>query len=241
MKKIIIVGHSDSLLQKENGHKIDSFDIVVRMSEGKIKGYEKYVGTKTDVCRIVWENHFSLILDNKGNERFIFKNTEQTGFKTLLLTHFVDVDNFSETAMHYAKIYKHGGMYDMNTKWVKRRRSVTAATGMNPRITHDIFLDIFLQLHPYVKNISIINRNIKISTAQSICNGTTYTFPSNGIYTINHMIDSYPNDQIYITGFDGFKNKHYFKTYETCTKWHDSMREQLFLKRLLKTDRVNLL
>jgi hypothetical protein len=44
---IIIIGNGSTLLGKENGSKIDEFDIVVRFNAYAIKGYEKNVGTKT--------------------------------------------------------------------------------------------------------------------------------------------------------------------------------------------------
>jgi len=47
--KIIIVGSGSSVLDKELGKKIDSFDIVVRLNNYEIKGYEKYVGSKTTI------------------------------------------------------------------------------------------------------------------------------------------------------------------------------------------------
>jgi hypothetical protein len=45
-KNILVVGNAKSLLERENGHKIDTFDYVVRMGNCPLKGYEKYVGTK---------------------------------------------------------------------------------------------------------------------------------------------------------------------------------------------------
>lgn len=65
---IIIVGNGSSLLEKENGHLIDQFDIVVRFNEYKIKGYEKYVGTKTTY----WFN--TVNFQNKQNESRMFVN-----------------------------------------------------------------------------------------------------------------------------------------------------------------------
>ena len=44
---IIIVGNGPSVLDKENGHLIDEFGVVVRFNEYVIKGFEKHVGTKT--------------------------------------------------------------------------------------------------------------------------------------------------------------------------------------------------
>lgn len=46
---LIIVGNGSSLLNSNNGDKIDSFNTVVRFNSFKIKGFEKDVGTKTDI------------------------------------------------------------------------------------------------------------------------------------------------------------------------------------------------
>lgn len=45
---VIVVGNGPTLLDVENGHLIDQFDIVVRFNDYTINNYEKYVGTKTD-------------------------------------------------------------------------------------------------------------------------------------------------------------------------------------------------
>lgn len=45
----ILVSNSPIVLEKEFGSVIDSFDTVVRFNNYVIEGYEKYVGTKTDV------------------------------------------------------------------------------------------------------------------------------------------------------------------------------------------------
>jgi len=46
---VIFVSNSPVVLDKELGKKIDSFDIVIRCNDFEIDGYEKYVGTKTDI------------------------------------------------------------------------------------------------------------------------------------------------------------------------------------------------
>lgn len=46
-KKIILVGNSEKVLEKELGEEINKFDKVIRFNSCKIKGFEKYVGTKT--------------------------------------------------------------------------------------------------------------------------------------------------------------------------------------------------
>lgn len=49
MNNVIIVSNSPIVLDKELGDKIDSFDTVIRINDFEIDGYEKYVGTKTDI------------------------------------------------------------------------------------------------------------------------------------------------------------------------------------------------
>ena len=46
-KKIIIVGNANTLVGKNLGSVIDSYDDVIRINNFKTKGYEKDVGTKT--------------------------------------------------------------------------------------------------------------------------------------------------------------------------------------------------
>ena len=56
-KNVIVVGNSKELLTKPMGHVIDEFDMVIRVNNFKINGYEKYTGTKTDGFHM---NHLSI-------------------------------------------------------------------------------------------------------------------------------------------------------------------------------------
>ena len=66
-ENIAIVGSSASLLEKENGKLIDSFDEVVRFNRAPTEGYEKYVGEKSTIyivnphvfACIPWNNRWS--------------------------------------------------------------------------------------------------------------------------------------------------------------------------------------
>lgn len=53
--KIILVGNGTSILDRENGLLIDSFQDVVRFNDYRIRGFEKHTGTRTtiwfNVCR----------------------------------------------------------------------------------------------------------------------------------------------------------------------------------------------
>ena len=62
---VILVGNGESLLGSNMGEKIDSYDTVVRFDGLNIEGYEKDVGTKTDI----------LVLDS-----FMFLKYMKSGF-----------------------------------------------------------------------------------------------------------------------------------------------------------------
>lgn len=52
----IVVGNANSLLKVKNGNIINTFDKVIRLNKFIIKGYEDYVGDKTDIYCSKWLN-----------------------------------------------------------------------------------------------------------------------------------------------------------------------------------------
>ena len=67
MKRAIIVGNGGCLLNSENGHAIDDFDVVIRFNDFRISGYEKYAGTKVDImCHSANDKLLHMI--EKGND-----------------------------------------------------------------------------------------------------------------------------------------------------------------------------
>jgi hypothetical protein len=52
----IVVGNASSMLEHKNGKIIDNFDKVIRLNKFVIKGFEDYVGTKTDIYCSKWLN-----------------------------------------------------------------------------------------------------------------------------------------------------------------------------------------
>lgn len=48
-KKVAVVGSSGTLLDNEYGKEIDEHDIIVRFNVARVKGYEKHVGSRTDI------------------------------------------------------------------------------------------------------------------------------------------------------------------------------------------------
>lgn len=65
-KSVAVVGSSGHLLERDYAKEIDSHDIVIRFNQARVKGYEKFVGSKT-THRIVNTHTF---LGTTGNKRF---------------------------------------------------------------------------------------------------------------------------------------------------------------------------
>lgn len=58
MHKVVLVGNSGEAINSECGGLIDSFDVVIRMNDFALYGYERFVGFKTDiiVCAFSGDN-----------------------------------------------------------------------------------------------------------------------------------------------------------------------------------------
>jgi hypothetical protein len=235
-KRVIIVGNGEGVLQKKNGHIIDSFDYVVRMGDCKIKGYEEYTGTRTDMLRVVWKRHFFISESNN----ITFYDTETSGFKDILFTEIKDCDNFYEiTTTPIDTFFNHlkddifaGSVTSLQKHFIYKKRK--------SRILHDMCLDIFLKYHPQVENIFFYEKKQRYCLAKQFCNNKKI-IPSNGIITIDYIINTMHNCDIYITGFDGFATGYYWKNTETFFCRHNSAYEQLFIKNLIKSGRIKIL
>jgi hypothetical protein len=59
IKNVIIIGASSTVLNEKFGEKIDKFDIVIRINDFRIYGYEEYVGTKTNYVMTSYATDFN--------------------------------------------------------------------------------------------------------------------------------------------------------------------------------------
>jgi len=85
--KILLVGNGPSVTEYEYGTSIDSYDIVVRFNWFHIDGFEKYVGTKTDIwATTVMDKQRSLKKYNKviyhSWDKNVDKNEKYLKFKS---------------------------------------------------------------------------------------------------------------------------------------------------------------
>jgi len=245
-KKIIVIGNGCGIFKKENGHIIDNFDCVVRMGNCCIKGFEKYVGTKTDIYRAQWQNLF--FYDNI--KEVLCPRNQFFPFNTLLLSS-LNPNSYTEsikTIYDFKKIY---ARYDndigiINSILIQLKLFNTYNTSQHRyhRILHDAFLNYFKHKLS-IKNISYITNDILIYAIKALNIpplSDRYVAPSNGIITIFYMLKHYPNSELYITGFDGFKTRNYWTTaVETTFNDHNSVREQIILKQLTKHNNIQVL
>ncbi len=73
--KVIIVGNSPTVLNYENGKWIDGFDVVIRVNRCATEGFEKNIGSKTDIWATV--KAYGLQPQNPGYEPFVPSNFSQ--------------------------------------------------------------------------------------------------------------------------------------------------------------------
>lgn len=69
--KVILIGNGCSAAEHKLGQKIDTeFDLVIRMNRFVTKGFEEFVGTKTDVWAVT-DNYYVHHIVNKNKEQTI--------------------------------------------------------------------------------------------------------------------------------------------------------------------------
>lgn len=79
-KTVAVVGSSGNLLNHEFGEEIDKHDIIIRFNQARVEGYEKHVGSRTDI-RIVNTHVFKGTTSTKNfsklDKKFIQKLSPQ--------------------------------------------------------------------------------------------------------------------------------------------------------------------
>jgi len=232
---IIVVGNGGCLLKQKNGSIIDSFDCVVRMGNCSTAGYEQYVGKKTDIYRASWDRLLHNI--TKSNRyRPIEISFEYNTLLFLEQQHDVYCEVFGSFLLRnnfklFSKPYFSEISFPENI-FLK----------CNERLTHESCLDFFIKKHS-IKNIEYMDIHDRVRVFKEMNDPVTsnMVLPSSGILTLEHILTTRPADNVYITGFDGFTTRYYWRDNETYFDGNSSYREKLYIKKLLKCGRVNLL
>jgi hypothetical protein len=231
-KKIIIVGNSCSLLDIKNGSKIDDFDYVVRMGGfPRIKGYECFVGTKTDMYCMKWFKFFEV---EKGISDHCFgakrENFEIEYNDILCLSH--DPDYFTEIAPVFQR-------YERNSL----NRSFYYPIGN--RYLHDFAIHDFSLQNKRWYFFNSIDMQTLVQCLQKQQSNIRYSNgiePTSGLCVIWYFINRFKDCEITVTGFDGFKTGHYWKpNINTFFQSHNGTGEWLFIKSLVKKGAINIL
>ena len=226
---VVIIGNGSSVFSNKNGNKIDTFDYVVRMGTCIIEGYERYVGTKTDLLRTSWDRII------KKDSTFVFNN-KTVSCKNLLFLE-PDFDPYVETIPC-------AGMYKFRKIFSKKRfyefRFGSVISNANERIVHDSFIDQFLQGYNIEYYKQIDREQLFIHYNNTVPDGILH-LPSGGLCTIDYVVKRFHGCNIFITGFDSFKTKYYWRNNDEYFDTHCAVKEAIYLKRLLKRGVISLL
>jgi hypothetical protein len=223
---VVIVGNGGCLLNQNLGEKIDSCDYVVRQGECRIKGYEKHIGTKTNMYRMKWYNAFNcekrMPYDIYGTKRiYDFK------FNDILYT-FHDFDEYQElpfNCKNSSKGYRTGDMLQKLSKF---------------RFHHDKLCKIFKFTE--CKSIHFFSSFLyeKLKVELGITNHEHG--PTAGLCTIFYFLNKMKYNKLYIAGFDGMMSGHYWKPDEKYICYtHDIVKEKIYLTKLIKTKQITVL
>ena len=237
--KIVVIGNGSGLLEKENGYKIDTFDYVVRMGNCPLRGYEKYVGTKTDMLRLNWNRIIHINQQSSANslherKKDYYKYTgHDSNFRDLLL-----IEN--DPDLYYER--SHIASYNHLRKVFRRIPSWPTSLREKPhihipeRILHDAILNFFIKIKN-IQNVYYFDQNERVKIFQEFnfyANRSKIVVPSNGILTLCYVIKKFKDSEIYVTGFDNFRTPFYWRKDNIKNTIHNSGLEMIFYKKLLK-------
>jgi hypothetical protein len=150
---IIILGNSPEVLKSEKGKEIDSFPCVVRLNDFVTKGYEKYIGSKTDI----WVTG--------ANLKTILKNRDTTNLFPIC--------------------------------------------SMKPSIKNGLTKELFEQRLGIPEEKFLF---FEEGLYEKVCLIKGINNPSTGLKAIQIFLSLFPDNPIYVHGFDFYQNKaHYYK------------------------------
>jgi hypothetical protein len=228
--KICIVGNGASALSKHNGNFIDSCEYVVRIKNFKTKGFENFVGTKTNIFSSKWFCWFDRITNDPLKFEFL------KDVKTLL---FMFPDERTEETKpdrnEYVNLYQ---------KLQLKNELPYPLSGWSD---HEALLEKFdlknkQILYFSTENVKELCCDIlkidKINYLIAKKNRQTLIEPTCGIRTIFKILKQFPTSEIFLTGFDGFKTSWYWDPDHKINISHHYLPERMYLTYLKKTKQV---
>lgn len=222
--KITIVGNGQCALNKKNGEFINKCDKVVRIKNFKINGFEEYVGNKINIFSSKWFSWF----DRNTNEplQFDFLN-EIEKFIFMFFDPNKDLDNnqlsnYSDYVRFYNKLQLKNefpspiGSKSLHNEKIKEYGiDFGKIEYMTPEEIHDLTYNLLKIKNDYFR---------KDVSFESLIE------PTVGIRTIYKILKMYPEEEIFITGFDGFQTSWYWQTDHKINNAHFYLNERILLK-----------
>ena len=128
----IVIGSSDIVLEKELGGEIDKFDTIVRFNRAPTQGFEKYVGSRTDL-RVVNPHVFENIPNDNEDLSFLPSITNE------IIAHDpgVDTSNFHkvfDSSCNRVKINRHSHFKQVEYDIVNSLHLDIGPKGIEPSI-----------------------------------------------------------------------------------------------------------
>jgi hypothetical protein len=223
--KIAIIANGPNALNHENGDFIDSCDVVVRMNCYQISGFEKFIGTKTDIWVTTNDfyrfiNEYDGLLEERQKD-FFEENWTMDNPRTAF---FVEEHNVPCGEIHLLNL------------WIGNKDNRIFGSVFKNNELHfneNICLETFDGgiISGLCKEYKVVVNNdlkrIKIGGRKNL---------STGLHTLVYSIVRWIGEEIYIYGFDFFeKEEEYFSTPENI--WvdaHDGSAEKEIVRRWLK-------
>lgn len=221
-KRVVIIGNGGSTLSNKNGQFIDQSEIVIRLKNFVLNGFEEYVGTKTDIWCTKW---------------FSFLESPNQNIKATLWLPFVDPNETIECT-RLNKINKNL----FTTSFPDKSSNILLHNQLCSNKT--VVMLSLDELQESLELLTITDKLFYMNKALTIIHPTTF------FYSIFLAAKRYPNYKIYVTGCDGFSQGLYwnlnFWTEEKIKlknkKWpHYYPLESLYIKKLVTNNQVVLI
>lgn len=222
MNNICIIGNGSSSL-KENGEFIDNCDLVIRIKNFKIKGYEKYIGSKTNIWCTKW---------------FSFEENEEK----------LNLD-FNKTKIWLPILNPLSKVYNKDLYIINQYMFSNCFS--DKKINLDIHYDLSNKVHNNISYLDeeeldyclkILNINSDLILTKS---GINTFHPTTYLFCILLCLKRYKDIPIYISGFDGFTQGYYWNSNQVkkhSKTWpHLYEKEKLYIKKLIYSNKIKLI
>jgi hypothetical protein len=215
-KRLVIVGNGGSSINAKNGNFIDNSDIVVRIKKFKTKGFEEFVGSKTNIWITKWFSYQKTTIENIWVP-FINPKSIIYDDKIKLINDSLFLNQFDNRIIAYNKHYDY--IEEIGFSNIK-----------------------FLSENELIKCLNDLNIKYEPIYTKS---GINVVHPTTYLLSIFLCLERYPDYKIYITGFDNFDKGYYWNLTESKKidkTWpHQYEKENLYIKKLIYTNKINLI